>query len=57
LRYVACGLNNRLEANKMMPLELLAMIGAGAVLPYVAEGAIDWIKHHGRHLKCAHAPD
>jgi hypothetical protein len=41
----------------MMSLELLAMIGAGAVLPYVAEGAFDWLKHHRRHSKCANAPD
>jgi hypothetical protein len=41
----------------MMSLELLAIIGAGAVLPYVAESTIDWLKHHGRHSKCANAPD
>lgn len=41
----------------MMSLELLAIIGAGAVLPYVAEGTIDWLKHHGRHRQCADAPD
>jgi hypothetical protein len=41
----------------MISLELLVLIGTGAVLPYVAEGAIDWLKHHGGHSKCAHAPD
>ena len=41
----------------MMSLELLAIIGAGAVLPYVAEGTIDWLKHHGRPRKCVDAPD
>lgn len=41
----------------MMSLELLAMIGAGAVLPYVAEGAYDWLRHHGRREKCVDAPE
>lgn len=41
----------------MLPLELLAMIGAGAVFPYLAEGAFDWLKHHCKHSDGADAPN
>jgi hypothetical protein len=30
----------------MIPLELMAVIGVGAVLPYVGEAAWDWLRHH-----------
>jgi len=28
----------------MIPIELLLLMGTGAVLPYVAEAALDWVK-------------
>lgn len=45
------------EVLAMLPIELLAMIGAGAVLPYVAEGAYDWLKQLRRHPDGANAPE
>jgi|WetSurMetagenome_2_1015567.scaffolds.fasta_scaffold789236_1 hypothetical protein len=41
----------------MLPLELLAVLGAGALFPYLAESAIDWLKHHGKHSDGADAPN
>jgi len=28
----------------MIPIDLLLLMGTGAVLPYVAEAALDWVK-------------
>ncbi len=41
----------------MMPLELLVMIGAGAVLPYIAEEAFDWVRRNGAPAKRTTTPD
>jgi len=30
----------------MIPIDLLLLMGTGAVLPYVAEAALDWVKKH-----------
>ena len=41
----------------MVPLDLLVMVGGGAVLPYLAEAAWDWLTTGGRPSRGANAPD
>ena len=41
----------------MVPLELLVLVGGGAVLPYLAEAAWDWLTTGRRHSPGANAPD
>ena len=33
----------------MIPIELLLLMGTGAVFPYVAEAALDWVKQRKSH--------
>lgn len=41
----------------MLPLEMLALIGSAAVLPYVAGGVYEWVALRKRHTKHADAPE
>ncbi len=41
----------------MVPLDLLVLVGGGAVLPYLAEAAWDWLSKVRKHSRGAAAPD
>jgi len=40
----------------MMALDLLVMMGSGAVFPYVAVATLDWVRHRKTHASGANAP-
>jgi hypothetical protein len=53
-----CGrMNTEKEGSTMLPIDLLSLVGAAAVFPYIAEGAYHWVRNRGRHTKRANAPD
>jgi hypothetical protein len=41
----------------MVPLDLLVLVGGGAVLSYLAEAAWDWLAKGRKHSRGASAPD
>lgn len=45
------------EGATVLPLETLALIGAAAIFPYLAEGVYEWIARRKRHAKRANAPE
>ena len=40
----------------MLPIEMLAVIGFGAVSPYVAEAAVGWLRRRRPHRRGEQAP-